>query len=283
MSAAASPYEPPAATERLQRSSGTLHIAYRDRDGTTALADLRQEGCLKARFPRPTGWTEAVMLNSSGGVAGGDSLTLRLDVGRNAKATFSAQAAERFYGARPSDTPSSVHTTITLAPNSAAEWLPQETILFDRSALTRTLEINMAEDAHFLGVETLIFGRALMGETVHTARLRDTIRLRRAGKLLLHDAIRLEGQVAEILAHRASARGAIAMATIIHATPTAPAHLTALREAWADAPAEDAASTWNNILIGRIVAPDAATLRTTLVAGLAVLRDHRPLPRVWNC
>ena len=278
MSAAASLYEP-----RLQRSTGTLHIAYRDRDGTTALADLRQEGCLKARFPRPTGWTEAVMLNSSGGVAGGDALTLRLDVGTNAKATFSAQAAERFYGARPSDTPSTVHTTITLAPNSAAEWLPQETILFDRCALTRTLEINMAEDASFLGVETLVFGRALMGEIVHTARLRDTIRLRRAGKLLLHDAIRLEGPVAKTLAHPASTNGAIAMATIIHATPTAPARLAALREAWANTQAQAADSTWNGILIGRIVAQDAATLRTTLIAGLAVLRDSRPLPRVWSC
>ena len=283
MSAAASQYEPAAATERLQRSTGTLLIAYRDRNGTTALADLRQEGCLKARFPRPTGWTEAVMLNSSGGVAGGDALTLRLDVGPNAKATFSAQAAERFYRARDADSPSTVHTTITLAPNSAAEWLPQETILFDRCALHRTLDIDMAEDANFLGVETLIFGRALMGETVHTARLRDTIRLRRGGRLLLHDAVRLDGPVAPILAHRASANGAIAMATLIHAAPSAPAALNALREAWADAPAEAGASTWNGILIGRIVAADAATLRTTLVAGLAVLREARPLPRVWNC
>src|SRR4051794_2110721 len=117
MSAAACPYEP-----RLQRARGDLHIAYRNREGTTALADLRQEGCLKARFPRPTGWAEAVLLNTSGGVAAGDHLTLRLDVGQNARATFTAQAAERFYRARPADAPATVHTTITVAQDASAEW-----------------------------------------------------------------------------------------------------------------------------------------------------------------
>jgi urease accessory protein len=278
MSAAASPYEP-----GLQRARGTLHIAYRDRDGTTALADLRQEGCLKARFPRPTGWAEAVMLNSSGGVAAGDQLRLRLEVGTNAKATFTAQAAERFYRARPSDPPATVQTTLAVAEGASAEWLPQETILFDACALTRTLSIDLAASASLIAVETLVFGRALMGETVHTARLRDTITLRRAGKLLLHDAMRIEGEAAPLLAHRASTNGAIAMATIIHAAPTAPAMLEPLRAALAETKAEAAASTWNNLLIARLVAPDSATLRTTIVAALQVLREARPLPRVWSC
>ena len=277
MCADASPYE------RLQRASGHLVITWRDRDGTTALADLRQEGCLKARFPRPTGWSEAVMLNTSGGIAGGDRLAIDLALGENTRATFTAQAAERFYHARPGDPPATVQTRLTLAANSAAEWLPQESILFDRCALHRTLDVDMAETASFLGVETLIFGRALMGETVHTARLRDTIRIRRAGKLILHDAIRLDGEVAPILAQRAATNGAIATATLIHVAPNAPAHLEALRAAWENAPAEAAASTWNNMLIGRIVAPDSATMRTTLLAGLATLRAGRPLPRVWNC
>ena len=278
-SAAASPYD----ARPLQRARGELVVTWRDRDGTTALADLRQDGCLKARFPRPTGWAEAVMLNSSGGVAAGDQLRLRLEVGANAKASFTAQAAERFYRARPSDPPATVQTTLTVAEGASAEWLPQETILFDACALTRTLDIHLAKTASLIAVETLVFGRALMGETVHTARLRDTITLRRAGKLLLHDAIRIEGEAAPLLAHRASANGAIAMATLIHASPTAPARLAPLRAALADTKAEAAASTWNNLLVARLLASDSATLRTTIVAALSVLRDSRPIPRVWSC
>ncbi len=278
MCADASLYEP-----RLQRAKGDLIVTFRDRAGTTALADLRQEGCLKARFPRPTGWAEAVILNSSGGVAAGDHLTQHLAVGTNAQATFTAQAAERFYRARPTDAPATLQTTITVAEGASAEWLPQETILFDACALTRTLSIDLAKSAWFLGIETLVFGRTLMGETVHTARLRDTIRLRRAGRLILHDAIRLDGEVAPILAQRASANSATCVATLIHAAPNAASHLPALRDALANTPAEAAASTWNNLLVARILAPDSATLRTTLIAALAVLRAPRPLPRVWSC
>jgi urease accessory protein len=279
MSAAASPYDPPA----LQRAKGELVVTWRDRQGTTALADLRQEGCLKARFPRPTGWAEAVMLNSSGGVAAGDQLRLRLEVGAHAKATFTAQAAERFYRARPTDPPATLHTTLAIGDHAAAEWLPQETILFDHAALTRTLAIDLAETSWFLGIETLVFGRALMGEAVHHLRLRDTITLRRAGKLALHDAIRLEGEAAPILAARASTGGAIATATLIHAAPTAATMLPPLRAAFAETSAQAAASTWNNLLVARLVAPDSATLRTSIVAALQVLREARPIPRVWSC
>jgi urease accessory protein len=278
-SAAAFPYD----ARPLQRARGELVVTWRDRGGTTALADLRQDGCLKARFPRPTGWAEAVMLNASGGVAAGDQLRLRLEVGANAKASFTAQAAERCYRARPSDPPAIVHTTLTVAEGASAEWLPQETILFDACALHRTLDIHLAETANLVAVETLVFGRALMGEAVLTARLRDTIRLRRAGKLVLHDAIRLEGPVAETLAQRAGAGGAIATATILHAAPAAAAMLEPLRAALATTRAEAAASAWNNLLVARIVASDSATLRRTIVAALAVLREARPLPRVWSC
>ena len=278
MSAAASPSDP-----RLQRARGTLHIAFRDRDGTTALADLRQEGCLKARFPRPTGWTEAVTLNTSGGIAGGDRLSSTLQIAQNARATFSAQAAERFYRALPADPPAHVRTSITLQAGAAAEWLPQESILFDRCALDRALQIDMAADACFLGVECLVFGRALMGETVRQARLSDTIRIRRDGRLILHDAIRLNGDVAATLARSASGKGAGAVATLAYVAPDAASRLHTLRDAWTNTPVEAAASTWNNMLVGRIVASDAASLRTTLVAGLNILRDGRALPRVWNC
>jgi hypothetical protein len=36
-------------------------------------------------------------------------------------------------------------------------------------------------------------------------------------------------------------------------------------------------------LLSRIVAADGAALRTAVVAGLALLRGGRPLPRVWMC
>jgi urease accessory protein len=256
-------------------------VALRLREHRTVLADLRQEGCLKARFPRPVDWTETVLLNSSGGIAGGDRLTSRFSVGEGARASFAAQAAERFYRALPGDSASRVRTSLSVAAGASAEWLPQETILFDRCAVDRVLDIDLAADAWFLGVEMLVFGRRAMGEQVHTARIADTIRIRRDGELLLHDAIRLHGDVASQLDRRAIGGGARAVATLVHVAPDAEARLDAVRAALDGY--EGGASAWRGMLLARVVAPDGACLRAAIMSCLERLRGGRALPRVWMC
>src|ERR1039458_3557611 len=110
---------------RLQRARGVLSLAFRRRDNVTVLADLRQEGCLKARFPRPHGGMQAITLNTSGGVAGGDVLRTAIRLEEAAAATVTSQAAERFYRALPDDAPATIRTDIVLEATSALDWLPQ--------------------------------------------------------------------------------------------------------------------------------------------------------------
>ncbi len=78
------------------------------------LGELRQAGCLKARFPRrqEPGWADVVTLNTSGGVAGGDRLESRFHLEPGARASIAAQAAERFYRALPGSAPALVRTRI---------------------------------------------------------------------------------------------------------------------------------------------------------------------------
>jgi urease accessory protein len=267
---------PPAPVFPHQRAQGVLRLAIKRRGAASVLASLRQEGCLKARFPRPAGWLEVVMLNTSGGVAGGDRLEACFTVQDGACATITSQAAERFYRALPADPPAHLRARIMLAPGAAVEWLPQESILFDRAALDRALDVSLAADAWFLGVETLMFGRVAKGERVATARLADRICIRREGRLILHESVRPGPDVAGVLARAASAAGRMAAATLVHVAPDAESRLEALRAAWAGAAstmgAEAGASAWDGLLLGRIVAPDAASLRRTLLAALPVLR-----------
>jgi urease accessory protein len=269
----------------LQRATGALDLRFRRRGALTVLSDLRQSGCLKARFPRgdDADWANAVMLNIGGGVAAGDRLDISVALEPGARLTLAAQAAERFYRALPDAAPSVVRTSITVAGGAVMEWLPQETILFDRSSVDRRVDIAVAPGACFLGVESLVFGRKAMGESVHRARLRDLIRLRRDGRLLLHDAIRLEGEVAATLAHRAIGNGTRAVATLVLVDPQAEAMCEPLRAMLADLPIEAGVSAWDGLLLSRIVAADGASLRAAVVTGLAVLRSGRPLPRVWMC
>ena len=69
----------------------------------------------------------------------------RLPSGAGARATIASQAAERFYRALPGSAASSVRTRIAVADGGAAEWLPQETILFDRCAVRRHLRVELAD------------------------------------------------------------------------------------------------------------------------------------------
>jgi urease accessory protein len=114
-----------------------------------------------------------------------------------------------------------------------------------------------------------------------TARLRDLIQIRRGGELLLHDAIRLDGEVDRVLERTAIADGARAVATLVFVAPDAEARLDAVREALTAI--DYGASAWNGMLIARILASDGASSRRSVMAVLSVLRDGRPLPRVWLC
>ncbi len=266
----------------LQRATGELGVGWRVREAATVLDTLRQSGCLKARFPRVRAdeWAAIVTVNSSGGIAGGDRLDSRYTVGPGARVSIAGQAAERFYRALPASAPARVRTRITLGAGAAAEWLAQETILFDRCALDRRLDVDMAADGWFLGVEMLVFGRAAMGETVRQAALRDAIAVRRDGLLVHRDAVLMDGVADDMLVRPAIGGGARAVATLVHVAPDAEARLDAVRAALDGADA--GASAWNGLLLARILAHDGAGLRRRVVAALAALRD-RPLPRVWLC
>lgn len=265
-----------------QRARGELLLAFKRRDEASVLDRLRQDGCLKARFPRLENgrWTGVVTLNSAGGVAGGDRLTTSVVAGAGTSVMVASQAAERFYRALPGSV-SHVTNAITVEDDGALEWLPQETILFDGSALRRRLTVDVARTGWFLGVESLVFGRTAMGEAVRQVAINDLIELRRAGQMVLHDRIRFDGDAAAALGRRAVGAGACAVAMLLLVAPEAEAVVAALREALA--PFEAGASAWNGMLVARIVAADGACLRAAVVAGLAVLRAGRPLPRVWLC
>ena len=263
-----------------QRAKGELALSFQRLGHATRVQNFYQSGCLKTRLPRPqdAAMAEAVTMNISGGVAGGDILATRIEIGPNASLSIASQAAERIYRALAE--PACITTQITLQPGATAEYLPQETIFFDGFALNRTLEINLHESANFLGLESYVFGRQAMGEAVTTGSLRDRITLTRNGKILLQDMTRLDGNIAAKLSRRATAQGATAMATIILAGTSATSHLSALRAALAGAHA--GASAFEGIILARLVAQNSFSLRNALRAALAAIRGSRPLPRVWQ-
>jgi urease accessory protein len=151
-------------------------------------------------------------------------------------------------------------------------------LLFEGSALDRTLDVDLHPTARFLGVDALLFGRTLSGESLTTLYLRDTLQIRRGNRLLLRDGVRLHGNIQKKLHAPAAAGQARAVATIVFVAPEAEALLETVRAALADADA--GASAWDGMLLARLVAKDGQALRRLVVAVLAQLRE-RPLPRLW--
>jgi urease accessory protein len=265
----------------LQRAFGEVSVLVKQRDGHSALDGLRQAGCLKARFPRrdDLAWMNIVTLNTSGGIAGGDQLNSSFAIGAGARATITSQAAERFYRALPASDPSCVYNRITVAAGGAAEWLPQETILFDRARLRRTIDLDLAADASVLLAEATVFGRSAMGEAVAYGHLLDRWRVRVAGALVLADTIRLDGAIAQCLAESAVAAESAAVASVlkIPGNDEAVAAIRAMQQRFIG---DVGVSTWNGLALARLVACDGAALRHDLISVLTTW-GAGSLPRLW--
>ncbi|MEE3101727.1 MAG: urease accessory protein UreD [Pseudomonadota bacterium] len=264
------------------RAEGEGRVAVRLARGRSRLRDLYQRGSAKILLPTTEGAAfEAVLLNTAGGLTGGDRFDWRAEAAEGAALTLSTQAAERIYRAHPGEE-AQVATRLTAGPGATLDWLPQETILFDGGALRRRLEIELDPTASFTGIEPLILGRAAMGETVREAAFRDRWRLRVGGELVWADALRLVGPVADIAARPACFGGGIAAATLVHAAPGAPARLAELRGLLSGhAGVEAGASALDGLVAARLVARDGRALRRALIAVLSRFRAGPP-PRVWT-
>jgi urease accessory protein len=272
----------PIATVRpppLQRAFGAGLLTAGSDGGRTRLGRLRQEGCAKIRLPRDAAAAglEAVLLNTAGGLTGGDVLDWRIEAGAGADVTVATQACEKVYRARDG----AARTTVTLDLGEGARlaWLPQEAILFDGAALIRRLDANLAAGARLLAVEAAVLGRTAMGEEVRQGAFRDRWRIRREGRLAFADDLALTGPVSSLAGLPPLLGGGRAFATVLLVAADAERFVEPLRRILG---ASGGASAFDGKLVARLVAADGLSLRRALLPALEALRDGAPLPRVWR-
>ncbi len=255
----------------LQRSSGAVHLAI---DGQGALKRLREEGCSKLRMPaRLSGHPiEAVLINTSGGLAGGDRIDIDVEAAGNLCVT--TQAAEKIYPSLGSET--RVATRIKVDDCAKLLWLPQEAILFDGARLRRSFEAEIACGATLLAVESVVLGRKAMGEQLADFSFRDRWRIRRGGQLVFADDVHLDQVRAK---GAACVHGAGAMAMIVVIAAGAEDFLEPLRNLIG---ARGGVSAWDGKLVARLIAADGHNLRKTLIPALGLLAAPMELPKVWT-
>ncbi len=264
-------------TGMLQRSRGEGFASLSLQQGRVRLGTLRQVGSAKVILPRSHGPVpEVVFLNTSGGLTGGDRLSFGLDLGPGATAVATTQTAERAYASAAGR--AELRVDFRVGQGGRLDWLPQETILFDRSSLCRRTIADLTGDATFLMAEMIVLGRAAMGETLQSLTLTDWREIRRDGQPLLVEPLRLTGAA---LGRAATTGTQRALATIVLAAPGAEDALAPVRAALPEG-IEAAASAWAGRCVVRLMAPDSLPLKRAVAQVLLVLRDGRPLPRVWQ-
>ena len=268
----------PATELALERVSGAGRIAVEARHGKTVLTSLFQDGAAKIRLPsQRSAGLEAVLINTAGGVTGGDRLAWSAKAGPQTHLTLTTPAAEKAYRANSGE--ARIEISLEAGAGASLFWLPQETILFEGSSLRRRINAGIAADATLLIAECIVFGRTEMGEALQQARYRDSWRISRGGKLLQAEEFSLGPDAARQLGRPALFDGAGAMASLIYVSPQAADLLDPLRALLGD---RAGASTWDGRILARMLARDGFELRQRLVPVLKLLNGQAELPKLWS-
>jgi urease accessory protein len=260
------------------RARGRISLDVGYVSNVTRRRRVHESGSLRVRFPgSPAGELEAVLVNTGGGMAGGDTFDIDVSVDEGARLLVTSTAAEKVY--RSLGPPVTINIKIGIAAGAALTWLPQETILYDKATLNRRIEVDLADDARLVMVEPIVFGRTGMGETVRNGALHDHWRIRRSGKLIYAEGTRLDGLVSRELSEAAVANGGVAAATAL-VVPGDEALAQAIHDMTEVFRGEVGASAWNGRAVLRFCARDGAALRHDIAHALKAIRA-KPLPRLW--
>ncbi|MDB5619625.1 urease accessory protein UreD [Tardiphaga sp.] len=259
------------------RAQGSVTFDVQLVDGKTRRRQLHESGSLRVRFPSPEDHgLSAMFVNTAGGAAGGDRFDIDIAAGEGTSLTVTTAAAEKVY--RSHGPSAEINIALKAAAKAHLSWLPQETILFDRSRTSRRIDIDLDSTASLIVCEIVIFGRAAMGEKMLSGAFVDRWRLRRGGKLIFAETVRLEGDLGEKLGQPAIAKGGLAVGTAL-IVPGDEALVERIREAAENFGGEVGISAWNGFAMARFCAQDAAKLRVDMMNVLA--RSGAALPRLW--
>jgi len=277
----------PLAAPVMQRSHGAGALAVKASAGATRIDRLHQAGNAKIRVPKTYGAAlEAVLINTSGGITGGDTLRWTLHAGPGTQAVVTTQACERIY--KSTGDTGRQETVATVEAGASLFWLPQETILFDGGRLSRDLQVDLAPDARFVGLESLVFGREAMGETVARGFFHDRWRIRRDGRLIHADDLRFDLADAGDIAAPAVLGPNRVVATLVALLPDDAESL----DLAVDACRTRLAGTAGGVsrigsgagakIIVRLAAPSSYVLRRQLLPVIALFLGDGSMPKVWS-
>ena len=264
-----------------------LKLAFERVDARTVLAARSHAGPLrvqKALYPEGPEVCQAIIVHPPGGIVGGDTLAIDIDVGDGARAQITTPGAAKWY--RSAGAYAKSMTSLRAGSGALLEWLPQEAILFDGACASIALRVELASNASFLGWEIACLGRTASHERFSRGSLRQSLEVSRKGAPLFFERAAIDG------GHRALQSGAILEGAPVFGTMiTAGAIITdevlaACRAVTCDA-GDGAVTRLPEVVVARYRGDSSGAARTyfanlwRLLRPLVAGRDA-VVPRIWS-
>ena len=272
----------------LQRADGCGRLVLSGSENGTRIEDVFERSPIRIMFPR-TGHRaveEAVLINTAGGVAGGDRLECSVSALPGASIAVTSQAAEKVY--RALHEPARVATRLKARESAKLAWLPQETIVFNQARLHRTTEIELFAGAELLALEWLVLGRAAHGEVVDSGNISDSWRVKRDGRLIWADSFHITDEIVPHLNRKALLSNCNAVATLVYFGSDLDKRLDFLREIIPSLGCNCAATLVSGLIVVRFAAKESSDLKLAL---RSFLQQFGPklgsgpfrVPKMWSC
>ena len=273
LSSTITPWSHRTSDQDLQRAEGAVRIVLSGAENGTSIKEVFQKSPLRVLFPGTMAGTveEAVLLNTAGGIAGGDRLEFRVTALANASIAVTSQAAEKVYRALTAPAQSATRLKVCAAAKLA--WLPQETILFNWARLIRTTEIEITHGAELLALEWLVLGRAAHGEEITGGHIADSWRVKRDGRLIWADSFRASDQTFPHLHRKALLSDCKAFGTLVYFGPHLNARLEFLRAVASSRGCYCSMTSVSGLIIARFAARTSFEMRLAL-RGFQIGRAH---------
>jgi urease accessory protein len=272
----------------LQRADGCGRVILIGSENGTRIEDVFERSPIRIMFPRTEHHAvqEAVLINTAGGIAGGDQLECSVAVLPGASIAVTSQAAEKVY--RALYEPARVATRLRAQESAKLAWLPQETIVFNGARLHRTTEIDLSAGAELLALEWLMLGRAAHGEVVVGGNVIDSWRVKKDGRLTWADSFRITDEIFPYLRRKALLSDCHAIATLIYFGPHLDRRLNFLREIIPSLGCNCAATLVSGLIVVRFAAKESSDLKLAL---RSFLQQFGPelgsgpfqVPKMWSC
>jgi urease accessory protein len=274
--------------KHLQRAEGSLRMVLGSSEQGTHIMDVFQKSPIRVLFPRALGSAtqEAVLVNTAGGIAGGDRLEFDVTALGGASIAVTSQAAEKIY--RALDQPARIATKLQACEAAKLAWLPQETIVFNRARVIRETEIEVTTGAELLALEWLGLGRTAYGEEMDGGQVIDSWRVKIDARLIWADSFRLTDDIFPHLRRKALLSNCKAVGTLIYFGPHLETRLESLREIARLLECQCFASSICGLIVVRFAAELSSSLRLALRSFLQQLsREFGPgpfrMPKMWSC